>query len=123
MTVSAASSRNVTPENGSHVLQAQRVAELEPADVDLDVLRNIRRQRLDVKLARDLLHHATDLCPRRLADELHRDRRLDRLVEANLVKVDVRDRPTDGVLLVILENGVMRGLLALDHDIDDPVQT
>ena len=82
----------------------------------------VRRQRLDVELARDLLDDATDLRARRLADELHGDRRLDRLVEANLVEVDVRDRSADGMLLVVLEHGVMRGLLALDHDIDDPVQ-
>ena len=51
-----------------------------------------RRQRLDVELARDLLQHAALLDARRLADELHRDRRVDRLVEPNLVEVDVRDR-------------------------------
>ena len=50
------------------------------------------------------------------------DRRLDRLVEPNLVEVDVRDRAADRVLLVVLEHGVMRRLLALDHDVDDPVQ-
>ena len=38
------------------------------------------------------------------------------------MEVDVRDRSADRVLLVILEDGVMRRLLALDHDIDDPVQ-
>ena len=60
--------------------------------------------------------------PGRLADELHGDRRLDRLVEPDLVEVDVRDRAADRVLLVVLEHGVMRRLLALDDDIDDPVQ-
>ena len=38
------------------------------------------------------------------------------------MEVDVRDRSADGMLLVILEDGVMRRLLAIDHDIDDPVQ-
>ena len=86
------------------------------------MLRDVRRQRLDVQLAGDLLHDAADLRTGRLTDELDEHRRLNRLVEANLVEVDVRDRAADGVLLVVLEDGVMRGLLALDHDIDDPVQ-
>ena len=75
-----------------------------------------------MKLAGDLLHDAADLRTGRLTDELHDDRRLDRLVEANLVEVDVRDRSADRMLLVVLEDGVMRRLLALDHDVDDPVQ-
>ena len=78
------------------VLEPELVTELEPADVDLDVLGDRRRQGLDVELAGDLLHDAADLGARRLADELHDDCRLDRLVEPYLVEVDVRDRASDG---------------------------
>ena len=80
----------------------------------------VRRQRLDVELARDLLDDAADLrtrAPRR--SSCTSDRRLDRLVEPNLVEVDVRDRAADRMLLVVLQHGVMRRLLALDHDVDD----
>ena len=30
--------------------------------------------------------------------------------------------PRSGMLLVVLEHGVMRRLLAVDHDVDDPVE-
>ena len=50
------------------------------------------------------------------------DGRLDRLVEPHLVEVDVRDRAADRMLLIVLQHGVMRCLLTLDHDVDDPVQ-
>ena len=104
------------------ILQPQALAELEAAEVDVDVLRDVRRQRLDVELARDLLDDAADLRSGRLADEVHEDGGLDRLVESDLVEVDVRDRAADRMLLVVLEHGVMRGLLAVDQDIDDPVE-
>ena len=81
-----------------------------------------RRQALDAQLAGDLLHDAALLGPRRLADELHVDGRLDGAVEAHLVEVDVRDGATDRVALVVLEDGVMRGRLPLDHDVDDPME-
>ena len=56
-----------------------------------------RRQGLDVELARDLLEHAALLDARRVADEVHRERCVDRLIEPNLVKVDVGDqRPGSG---------------------------
>ena len=81
----------------------------------------VRRQRLDVELARDLLDDAALLDAGRLADEVHGDGGLDRLVEPHLVEVDVRDRAPDRMLLVVLEHRVMRGLLTLDDDVDDPV--
>jgi hypothetical protein len=61
--------------------------------------------------------------PDGLTGELNRDRRLDWLVESHLVKVDVRDDALDRVLLVVLEDGVMRGRMALDHHVDDRVET
>ena len=121
-TVSAGSSRNVTPLTGGTSWSRRMSPSSELAEVDLDVLGDVRRKRLDVELARDLLHDAADLRPRRLADEMHEDGRLDRLVEPHLVEVDVRDRAADRMLLVVLEHRVMRRLLALDDDVDDPVQ-
>ena len=44
------------------------------------------------------------LTPDRLADERDRDGRLDRLVEADLLQVDVRDRAAHLVALVVLED-------------------
>ncbi len=122
ITVSEASSRNVTPAIGGNVLQPEALAELEAAEIDLDMLRDRRRQRLDAELARDLLNDAADLRTRRLADQLNDDARLDRLVETYLVEVDMRDRSADGVLLVVLEHGVMGCLVAVDQDVHDRVQ-
>ena len=122
ITVSEGSSRNVTPGDRRDIVQPQGLAELEAAEIDLDVLRDRRRQRLDPELACHLLDDPTDLGSGRLADELHDDGCLDRLVEPHLVEVDVRDRATNRMLLVVLEHGVMRRLLAFDHDVDDPVQ-
>ena len=59
--------------DGRNILQSKILAELEAADVDLDVLRDVRRQRLDVELPSDLLDDAADLRSGRLADEMHED--------------------------------------------------
>ena len=80
------------------------------------------RERLDLDLARDLLHAAALLRPRRVADELHGDRRLDRPIEPHLVEVDVRDGAADRVALEVLKDGVVRRRLPLDHDVDDRVE-
>src|SRR5262249_61471395 len=58
----------------------------------------------------------------RLADELDDDRGLDRLVEANLLQVEVLDLPPQRVDLVVLENRRVRGLLACEHDVEDRVE-
>ncbi len=103
-------------------MESQALAELETGEVDVDELRDVRRQSLDVELACDLLDYAAELRPRRLADEAHEHGGLDRLVESDLVEVDVRDRAPDRMLLVVLEHGMMWCLLAVDQDIDDPVE-
>ena len=69
------------------------------ADVELEVLGNLHRQRLDVDLA------ASPARARRPPSRRARPRRtsstttvrLDRLVEPDLLEVDVRDRPADRV--------------------------
>ena len=48
--------------------------------------------------------------------------RLDRLVEADLLEVDVGDAAGDHVLLVVLEDRRMGRLLAFEHDVEDRVQ-
>src|ERR671934_2813470 len=64
----------------SEVGQAERVADRHPADVEVDVLRNLHRERFDVDLALHLREHAAFLRARGLADELDSHTRLDRLV-------------------------------------------
>ena len=77
---------------------------------------------LDAQLARDLLDDATLLRAGGLSDELHVHGRLDRAVEAHLVEVDVGERAPDRVPLEVLEDGMVRGRLALDDDVDDRVE-
>ena len=47
----------------------------------------------------------------------------DRLVEADLAQVDVRDGAADRVLLVVGEDRRVNGLLACEDDVEDRVQT
>ncbi len=56
------------------------------------------------------------------ADQVHGDRGGDRLVEADLVQVDVRDAAADLVHLVVLEDRRVRGAGAVDLDVEDRVQ-
>jgi len=86
------------------------------------VLGDLHRQRLDVDLALHLREDAALLGPGRLADELDVHGRLNRLVEADFVQVDVRDVTSQRVLLEVLEDRGMRRLLALEDDIEDRVQ-
>src|SRR5439155_10544170 len=79
-------------------------------------------QRLDVDLTLHLREHAAFLGPRRLAHELHVDTRLDRLVEAHLVQVDVRDVPADRILLVVLEDRRVCRRLSFEDDVEDRVK-
>ena len=90
-TVSSGSSRYVTPSSGGRSDEAERVADRHAGDVELEVVRDLQRQRLDVELAADLREDAAFLHAGGLADELDRDLRLDRLVEPDLVQIDVRE--------------------------------
>ena len=86
-----------------------------PADVELEVLGDLHRQRLDVDLARDLRERAALAArPAVSADELRRSRSRDRLVETDLLEVDVRQLPAERILLVVLEDRRMRRLLAVE---------
>ncbi len=48
--------------------------------------------------------------------------RLDHLVEPDLVQVDVEQPGTHGIELVLLQHCVMRGLLAVEDDVEDRVE-
>ena len=86
------------------------------------MIRDLERQRLDPDLALHLREHAAFLDAGRLTDQVDRHLRLDRLVEANLVQVDVRQPAARDVLLIVLEHGRMRRLLAGQDDVEDRVQ-
>ena len=119
-TVSSGSSRKVTPAGAA--ISERRIESPMPQrrDVDLDVLRHLERQRLDVDLVRHLGEHAALLDAGRLADERDHDGGLDRLVEPDLLEVDVRDRAAHLVALVVLED---RRVLAaaVDGDVEHDV--
>ena len=68
----------------------------------------------------DLREDAALLDAGRLAVERQRHGRVDRLVEADFLQVDVRDAAADGVLLVVLEHRGVR-LAALDDDVEHGV--
>src|SRR5580765_684552 len=99
--------------------ESKSVADRHAADIEVDVLRDLHGQGLDVDLALHLREHAALLHAHRLADELHGHARLDRLVEAHFLQVDVRDVAADRILLVVLENRGVRGVLAFDDDVED----
>jgi hypothetical protein len=107
----------------AQVDEAQGVADRHAAHVQLEVLGDLHRQGLDPDLARDLREHAAFGDADGLADELHHDLRLDRLVEPHLLEVDVDQAALHGVLLVILEDRRVSGLLALEGDVEDRVKT
>ena len=87
------------------------------------MLGNLHRQRLDVHLARDLGERAALAHAGRVfgADEHDGDRRGDRLVEADLLEVDVDELSAQRILLVVLENRRMRRVLAVEDDVEDRV--
>ena len=120
-TVSSGSSRNVTPSIGGRSTRRSESPIADAADVELEVLRDLHRQRLDVELAADLREDAAFLDAGRLADELDRDLRLDRLVEPDLVQIDVREPAARHFLLVVLEHGRDAASLP-DDDVENRVQ-
>ena len=122
MTVSCGSSSMRDVLDRRNVLEPEHVADLHMRDVDLDVLGDVRRERLDVDLARDEREHPARLRALGLADELDDDGRVDGLVETHLAQVDVRDRPAQRILLVLGEDRRMHRRLALDHHVEDRVQ-
>ena len=109
------------PLEGRKVGEAQGVADRHPADVELEVLRDLERERLDRDLADDLGEHAALGHADGLAEELDHDPRLDRLVQPDLLQVDVRERPLERMLLVRLEDRRARGA-SVEGDVEDRVE-
>ena len=89
--------------------------------IGLEVLRHLHRQGLDVQLVRHLREHAAFLDAGGLTVERQRHGRVDRLVEADLLQVDVRDDTAQLVGLELLEDARVR-VAALDDDIEHGVQ-
>ena len=102
--------------------EAQGVADCHLSDVELEMLGDLQRQRLDRDLAIDLREHAALGHADRLTDELHDDARLDRAVEPHLLQVDVGDPTLDRMLLVVLEDRRVGRVLALERHVEDRVQ-
>ena len=88
------------------------------------MLRNLERQCLDRHFAQRLREHSALAHTRRIvtAEELHRDRGLDRPIEPHLLEVDVGDTAAHGIDLVLLEDRRVRLTLAVDLDVEDRVQ-
>ena len=85
------------------------------------MLGDLERKRLDVHLRRHLLEDAAfpgALC---LADERDDDGGLDRLVEPDLLEVDVRDRAANLVALEVLEDRRVLGA-PVDRDVEHDVR-
>ena len=106
------------------VLEPQRVADLHAAHVDLDRLRHLHRQRLDVQHAGGRRQHAALAHAGSVlrTGQVERDGRLDRLVEAHLLQVDVPDVTADRIALVRLEDGRVGVTLAVEDDVEHRVQ-
>ena len=69
---------------------------------------------LDRHLARRLVEHSARLLALGRALEAHRDLGLDDFVEADLLEIDVGDDVAHRVELQLLDDGVVRALLALE---------
>ena len=80
----------MTPSRRGQVDEAQRVADRHTADVQLDPVGNLHRQRLDVDLAVTWESTPPSLRPAASPTSSTDDLRLDRLVEADFLQVDVR---------------------------------
>src|SRR3954469_22211377 len=102
--------------------ETQRIADGHAADIEIDVLRHFHRERLHADLTLNLRKDAAFLRAGRLADQLNRDGRLDGLVEADFLEIDVRDVAANRILLVVLEDRRVRRLLPLEHHVQDGVQ-
>ncbi len=104
------------------VAEQDRVADAERRDVDLDVLGQIARQRLERELVGVLREDAAvGLDAFGLTREDDRDRRLDRAVHAHLEQVEVLQGVAQRVQLHVLDEGVDRRARARHLDLEDRV--
>ena len=88
------------------------------------MLRHLERKCLDGHLTQRLRENAALAHARRVlaAHELDGDRRVDRLVEPDLLQVDVRDTAAHRVDLVLLQNRRVGLAFAVDLDVENRVE-
>ena len=99
----------MTPVDRRQVGDLDRVADVERADVDLDVLGQVARQRLERELVGVLREDAAvGLDALGLTREDDRDGGLDRAVHAHLEQVEVLQRVAQRVQLHVLDERVHR---------------
>ena len=80
----------------------QHLAKRQVADVGIDVVRNIRRQALDLDFAQHLFHDAALLLHTgRFAHQVDRHAHLEHLVERDALQVDVQQIALDGLILPV----------------------
>ena len=104
---------------GGHGAELKRVADRHPGDVGRDALGDRGRQGLDRDLVGDVLEHAALLDAGRLLgpEQLDRHLGLDHLVELDLEQVEVDQRASHRVALLLLDHDRGgRGAVELDVD-------
>src|SRR4029077_1970666 len=103
------------------VADVDHVADVEVRDIDLDVLGNVLRQRLDVEVAQMVLDHAALLDADRVADLDHRNIHRDLLGAGHGQEVDVDQRVVDVIALDLTGHGQVR--LAVHDQVEQHVGT
>src|SRR6266404_3054678 len=100
------------------VANVQRVTDLERVHVELDAIRDVRRQHFDLHLARHLVEHAAGVAHAvGVSDEVHRHPELDLLRGVDFVEIDVDDVRPNGMALDFA-NQRLHGL-AVHREVDD----
>ena len=120
MTSSGSSATKVTPLGRGDGGELKGVVDLHRRDVDDDAVGDVGRQRFDGDLAGDVLEHAAAFDAGGVlgALELDRDLGLDRLVELDLLQVDVLEAAADRVQLLLLDDD-RDGFAALDLEVEE----
>src|SRR5262245_48867054 len=87
------------------------MADGEGRDVQIDVIRDIRRKDLDVEIVEDLVQHAAKVADTvRNADQADRNRDSDLLVRLHLVQVQVENvHRTERITLNLADESLHRG--------------
>src|SRR5690606_5841090 len=99
---------------GFDVAEADRLAELKRLDDEGEGLRNAVRGSSKAELMEPELEHASTGDALRSADELDRDRQLDRLVGIDAREVDVHDLRAERIVLHFLDDAVLLPAIELD---------
>src|SRR6266545_298484 len=105
------------------IAETKRVAHRHSADVELEMLGHLHGERFDIHLADNLRERPAFAHARRIlgAQKHNRHGRRDRLIEADLLEIDVDELSPQRILLVVLEDRRASRLLAVHHDVEDRV--